>query len=234
MAAAYQSVSRVWIDSGSRRRVLTARRFATRTRRRARVDEPLVVRTVDLPAQVAHVHVDDVALGIEVQPQTCSASIGRVSTRPGLRRKYSSRAYSRVVSVIRRLPRATSRVAGSSVRSPTPQAWRAGDRCRGAGGHERGPGIRRRRTASSGSRRRRGPARVPLSATLSRAVRISTGVATRRWRVALRMAKPSTLGSIRSSTTRSGGGPSTSRSRAVAPSGATLHAVALFSQALPG
>src|SRR5213078_2402678 len=42
------------------------------------------------------------------RPQTCSAIIGRVSTRPALRKKYSRSAYSRVVSSMRRPPRVTA------------------------------------------------------------------------------------------------------------------------------
>ena len=61
--------------------------------------------------------------GSKSMPHTCSASIGRVSTRPALRRKYSRRAYSRAVSEISRLPRVTRRVAGSSRRSAS---WRDG------------------------------------------------------------------------------------------------------------
>ena len=51
--------------------------------------------------------------------------MGRVSTRPALRRKYSSSAYSRAVSVMRRRPRVTSRVAGSRTRSSEPERGRA-------------------------------------------------------------------------------------------------------------
>src|SRR5206468_527105 len=47
------------------------------------------------------------------RPHTCSAIIGRVSTRPALRTRYSRSAYSRVVSSTRRPPRDTVRVAGS-------------------------------------------------------------------------------------------------------------------------
>src|SRR6266436_7997118 len=55
--------------------------------------------------------------GSKSSPHTCWAIMGRVSTRPTLRRKYSRRAYSRVVSVMRRPSRVTVRVAGSRVRS---------------------------------------------------------------------------------------------------------------------
>src|SRR5438128_541635 len=55
--------------------------------------------------------------GSKSRPQTCSAIIGRVSTRPTLRMKYSSSAYSRAVNATLRWPRVTSRVEGSSVRS---------------------------------------------------------------------------------------------------------------------
>ena len=81
------------------------------------VEQPPLAGAVDLAPEVADVDVHDIALGVEVEPHTCSASMGRVRTRPTLRRKYSRRAYSRAVSVMRRAPRRTSRVAGSRVRS---------------------------------------------------------------------------------------------------------------------
>src|SRR5207244_3812521 len=48
--------------------------------------------------------------GSKSRPQTCSAIIGRVSTRPTLRMKSSSSAYSRAVNATLRWPRVTSRV----------------------------------------------------------------------------------------------------------------------------
>src|SRR4030095_13608308 len=45
--------------------------------------------------------------GSNSRPQTCWASMGRVSTRPALRMRYSSRAYSRAVRLIRRRPPVT-------------------------------------------------------------------------------------------------------------------------------
>src|SRR2546425_736328 len=49
------------------------------------------------------------------RPHTCSAIIGRVSTRPALRTRYSRSAYSRVVSSTRRPPRVTAFGASGAV-----------------------------------------------------------------------------------------------------------------------
>jgi hypothetical protein len=81
------------------------------------VDQPRFSFGLGLPAQIADIHLEGVARGREVETPHLLEDAAAGEHRRGLAISISSRANSVRVRLMDRLPRCTSRVTGSSVRS---------------------------------------------------------------------------------------------------------------------
>ncbi len=187
----------------------------------ARLQELRLEVAIDLLAQPAHEHVDDVRARIErVVPDARQDHRLRhdLAGVPGEELEQRELARPEVDGLAAARHRRESR---SMRRSPTSRCVGSARSGRRAGGPPaRAPAARRTQTAWSGSRRRRSAGPRTRSSTDRFALRMMTGIVRPRRRRASISEKPSSSGSMMSTIARSGRCP-TARSRPRLPSAAT-------------
>ena len=179
----------------------------------------------ELPAELADEHAQHLHVVRVSGPQTRSRSHRWVSSFPGCSESASSEAHSVLVrrtSSPARVTRCPSQVDRESVEREEHRPVAAPAARPAAGARGPAPSARRSRTASSGSRRRRGPARRPCRLVLADRQHEDWHGARRR--SSRQTARPSIPGRFRSRTTRSGAnaaaiGERVARRRPPAPRG---------------